>query len=326
MEYRCFGRSGLFASLAGMGCNTLGWWIDEARGTKVVQAALDAGVTLFDTADMYDDGTSERILGKALGRRRKDVTVVTKFGMKTASDRRDIPRGSRDHVVRSCEGSLKRLGTDHIDLYLHHAPDPRTPGAETLDGLDRLREQGKIRYGGCSNYAGWQIADAAWQADRTGIPGFVAAQNEWNLLSRDVEREVVPAARRFGLGVMPYYPLAMGLLSGKYARGRRPPRGTRLGGGEERHEALLRDASFDRVERLEAYARERGRSLLELAVGWLASHDTVATVICGATRASQVRANAAAVGAWRMTSAEMDEVAAVASAGSQGPGPERAEN
>ncbi len=312
MEFRRFGHSGLQVSLAGMGCNTLGWWVAEDQGTKVVHAALDAGVTLFDTADMYDDGTSERILGKALAGCRQDVAIVTKFGLKKASDQRDIPRGSRDYIIRSCEGSLSRLGTDYIDLYLHHTPDPTTPVAETLDALDRLIDQGKIRYYGCSNYRGWQIADAAWQADRLAVPRFVAAQNEWSLLARETEREVVPAARRFGLGVMPYFPLAMGFLTGKYAAGREAPASSRLASGEDRHAALLSQENFERLDRLSAYAADHGRTLLELAIGWLASHETVTTVICGATREDQVRANAAAVTAWRMTAGEVDDIAAIA--------------
>ena len=317
MELRCFGRSGLHASLAGLGCNTLGWWVDEAAGRKVVHAALDAGITLFDTADMYDDGTSERILGKALGARRQDAVVVTKFGMKTASDRRDIPRGARSYILRACEGSLKRLGSDYIDLYLHHAPDPMTPLDETLDALDRLIDQGKIRYGGCSNYAGWQIADAFRLTERSGRAPLVAAQNEWNLLARAVEAEVVPAARRFGLGVMPYFPLAMGLLTGKYSRGKAARTG-RLAGGEDRHRALLSDRNFARIERLQAHAARRGHSLLELAIGWLASRQEVASVICGATRPDQVKANAAAVAAWRMTGDEIAEIAEIASPGTAG--------
>lgn len=311
MEYRTFGNSGLHVSLAGMGCNTLGWWVGEAQGKKVVHAALDAGVALFDTADMYDDGTSEKILGKALGSNRKDVVVVTKFGMKKDSDQRDIPRGSRDYIIRSCEESLRRLKTDYIDLYLHHAPDPRTPVEETLDALDRLIDQGKIRYAGCSNYAGWQIADASWLARERSVAPFIAAQNEWNLFSRGIEEEVVPAAERFGLGIMPYFPLAMGLLSGKYVRGKRPSKSTRLGGGEERHNGMLSGANFDRMDRLDAFAAERGFSLLELAIGWLASHDVVSTVICGATKATQVKANAKAVTAWRMTSDEMTQIDAI---------------
>ncbi len=312
MEYRTFGNSGLQVTLAGMGCNTLGWHVDAEQGKKVVHAALDNGIALFDTADMYDDGTSETILGNALGPRRKDVTIVTKFGLKLASDQRDIPRGSRNYIIRSCEGSLKRLGTDYIDLYLHHAPDPLTPVAETLDALDRLIDQGKIRYYGCSNYSGWQIADAAWRAGKLGIPGFVAAQNEWSLFSRAVETEVVPAAHHFGFGFMPYFPLAMGLLSGKYRRGAAIPGNTRLSGDDPRYATLLSPANFERVERLRAYASEHGHSLLELAVGWLASHEVVTTVICGATRADQVRDNAGAVTAWRMSDSQVAEIAALA--------------
>ncbi|MCE2519149.1 MAG: aldo/keto reductase [Alphaproteobacteria bacterium] len=311
MEQRTFGHSGLQVSLAGMGCNTLGWWVGEDQGTRVVHAALDSGVGLFDTADMYDDGTSESILGKALAGRRQDVAIVSKFGLKTASDQRDIPRGSRDYIIRSCEGSLRRLATDYIDLYLHHAPDPLTPVAETLDALDRLIDQGKIRYYGCSNYKGWQIADAAWQADTLCVPRFIAAQNEWSLLARVTETEVVPAARRFGLGIMPYFPLAMGFLTGKYTAGGKPPESSRLASGQERHSTLLSEANFERLDRLGAYAAERGKSLLELAIGWLASHDTVTTVICGATREDQVRANAAAAGAWNMTAGEVDEIATI---------------
>jgi len=308
MEIRTMGRSGLAVSLAGMGCNTLGWWVDEAQGIKVVHAAMDAGIALFDTADCYDDGVSETILGKALGARRKDVVVVTKFGIETPWTRPNARRGGRDHIVRSCEASLKRLRTDWIDLYLHHVPDPLTPLEETLDALDRLVSQGKIRYAGCSNYKGWQIADAAWTAGDRHIAPFVAAQNEWNLFERGVEEEVVPACRRFGLGLMPYFPLAMGLLSGKYTRGKRPPKQTRLAGDDPRYAAMLSEANFDRVDRLDAFARAHGHSLLELAIGWLASHDVVSTVICGATRPAQARANAAAATAWRLTADELAEV------------------
>ena len=312
MEQRTFGRSGLQVSLAGMGCNTLGWWVGEGQGTRVVHAALDSGVALFDTADMYDDGTSESILGKALAGRRQDVAIVSKFGLKTESDQRDIPRGSRDYIIRSCEGSLRRLGTDYIDLYLHHAPDLRTPVAETLDALDRLIDQGKIRYYGCSNYRGWQIADAAWQADSRCVPRFVAAQNKWNLLARETETEVVPAARRFELGIMPYYPLAMGFLTGKYTADGKPPESSRLSAGEADRSSMLSAENFERLDRLASYAADHGKSLLELAIGWLASHDIVTTVICGATREDQVKANAAATGAWKMTASEVDEIATIA--------------
>jgi len=311
MEYRTMGRSGLTVSLAGMGCNTLGWWVDEAQGVKVVHGALDAGISLFDTADCYDDGVSETILGKALGKQRKDAVIVTKFGMATKFARPNARRGGRDHVIRSCEGSLKRLKTDWIDLYLHHAPDEATPVEETLEALDRLIAQGKIRYAGCSNYAGWQIADAAWTACDRRLQPFVSAQSEWNLFSRAIEKEVVPAARRFGLGIMPYFPLAMGLLSGKYSRGKRPAKSTRLAGDDPRYAAMLSEANFDKVDRLEAFAGAHGHNLLELAIGWLASHDVVSTVICGATRPGQAKANAAAVTAWRLSADEMAQVDAL---------------
>jgi len=314
MEFRTMGRSGLHVSLAGIGCNTFGWWIEEAPAKHVVDAALDHGVTLFDTADMYDDGRSETFLGKALGSRRHEAVIVTKFGMKKGSDQRDIPRGSRAYIIESCEGSLKRLGTDHIDLYLHHQPDPMSPITETLDAIDRLIDQGKIRYGGCSNYAGWQIADADWLARDGNLNHFVVAQNEWNLLERGIEEEVVPACRRFGLGIMPYFPLSMGLLSGKYKRGEQPSGDYRLGDDSERYRRHLSDANFDRVERLAAFAAEHGHSLLELAIGWLASQDVVATVICGATKPEQVAANAAAVTAWRLTADEMAAVDALLAA------------
>ena len=308
MEYRTMGRSGLQVSLAGVGCNTFGWWIEADQAKRVVDAALDSGITLFDTADMYDDGRSETFLGKALGKRRNDAVIVTKFGMKKGSDQRDIPRGSRSYIIDSCEGSLKRLGTDHIDLYLHHQPDPKTPIDETLDALDRLIETGKIRYAGCSNYAGWQVADAHWLAHDRRLNPFVVAQNEWNLLEREIESEVIPACRNYGIGVMPYFPLCMGLLSGKYKRGEQPSGDHRLGGDDARYRHLLSDESFDRIDKLTAYAAEHGHSLLELAIGWLASQEVVATVICGATRPEQIVANAAAVTAWRLTA---DDMAAV---------------
>ncbi len=308
MEFRNMGRSGLQVSLAGVGCNTFGWWIEEGPAKRVVDAALDNGITLFDTADMYDDGRSETFLGKALGKRRHDAVIVSKFGMKKDSDQRDIPRGSRGYIIESCEGSLKRLGTDHIDLYLHHAPDPTTPVEETLDALGRLIDAGKIRYAGCSNYAGWQIADAHWHADDRGLNPFIVAQNEWNMLERDIETEVVPACRNYGMGIMPYFPLCMGLLSGKYKRGEKPSGDSRLGGDDARYRALLSDETFDHIDKLAAFAADHGHSLLELAIGWLASQPVVSTVICGATRPEQIEANAAAVTAWRLSA---DEVAIV---------------
>ena len=305
MEYRTMGRSGLHVSVSGVGCNTFGWWIEQADAKRVVDAALDHGITLFDTADMYDDGRSETFLGKALGARRHEAVIVTKFGMKKGSDQRDIPRGSRAYIVESCEASLRRLGTDHIDLYLHHQPDPMTPVEETLDALDRLIGQGKIRYAGCSNYAGWQIADAHWLARDGRLNPFVVAQNEWNLMERDIEADVVPACRHYGMGIMPYFPLAMGLLTGKYKRDEQPSGDYRLGADSERYRRMLSEENFDHIEKLSAFAAEHGHSLLELAVGWLASQEVVSTVICGATKPEQIAANAAAATAWRLTPDDM---------------------
>ncbi len=308
MEYRTMGRSGLHVSLAGIGCNTMGWWIEEPEAKKVVHAALDSGVTLFDTADMYDDGRSETFLGKALGKKRHDAVIVTKCGMKRGADQRDIPRGARGYIIKSCEASLKRLGTDHIDVYLHHQPDPHTPIEETLDTFGTLIDQGKIRYAGCSNYAGWQVAHAHWLAREARSHPFIVAQNEWNLLEREIETEVVPACDHYGMGIMPYFPLAMGLLSGKYKRGKKTAKGNRLGGDDARYAAMLSDANFDRIDKLTAFAADHGHTLLELAIGWLASQPVVSTVICGATKPAQVKANAAAATAWRLTP---DEMAAV---------------
>ena len=314
MEYRNMGGSGLKVSLAGLGCNNFGRRLDQ-RGTRaVVDAALDTGLTLFDTADIYGGSLSETYLGRALGARRQDVVVVTKFGLpmlKGLGAREDVNRGSRRYAIAACEASLKRLGSDYIDLYLLHSPDPETPIAETLDAMSRLIDQGKVRYIGCSNFAGWRIADADWQARRDGSHRFIAAQNEWSLLERDIEAEVVPACERFGLGVMPYFPLASGLLSGKYKRGRKPPKGARLATDDDYYRALLSNADFTKIEALEAWAATRGHGLLELAIAWLASRPVVSTVIAGATKARQVKANVAATLGWRLDGDEMAAVDAI---------------
>jgi len=311
MEFRTMGGSGLKVSLAGLGCNNFGRRVDQ-RGTRtVVDAAIDAGITLFDTADIYGASLSEKYLGRALGARRQDVVVVTKFGLPMRAGlgaREDVNLGSRRYAIAACEASLGRLGSDYIDLYLLHTPDRETPIAETLDAMSRLVDQGKVRYIGCSNFAGWQIADADWQARSDGSQRFIAAQNEWSLLERDIEAEVVSACERFGLGIIPYFPLASGLLSGKYKRGRKPPKGARLAADDDYYRALLSDANFTKIEALEAWTAKRGHSLLELAIAWLTSRPVVSTVIAGATKARQVKANVAATLGWRLNG---DEIAAV---------------
>src|SRR2546421_5113981 len=310
MRYRRLGDSGLVVSVVGLGCNNFGSRIDAARTTEVVHAALDEGITLFDTADIYGNpaGSSEELLGKALGSRRDDVVVATKFGMDTrgANGPDWGARGSRRYIHRAVEASLRRLGTDHIDLYQLHTPDPATPIEETLQALDDLVRAGKVRYLGSSNFDGWQVADADWIARSGHLTRFVSAQNEYSLVTRDVEAELVPACERFGVGVLPFFPLASGLLTGKYKRGEPAPQGTRLAGGHRR----LATAPWDVIERLEGYAEKRGLSLLDVAIGGLAAKPTVASVIAGATRAEQVRANVAA-GRWQPSAedlAELDEI------------------
>ena len=304
MEHRRLGNSGLFVSEVGLGCNNFGGRIDEAGTRAVVHAALDAGIDLFDTADMYGGSLSEEFLGRALGGRRQDVILATKFGF-AMGEGPHRKGASRRYIVSALEASLSRLGTDYVDLYQIHFPDPHTPIDETLRALDDCVRDGKVRYVGCSNFASWQIADAHWTAARDRLNPFVSAQNLMSLLERDVLREVIPACEHFGLGMLPYFPLASGLLTGKYRRGEPAPEGTRL--GAPRAAGALSARNFDRAEALATFAEERGRSLLELAFGWLLSFPVVSSVIAGATSADQVHANVAAA-TMRLDDAEMKEV------------------
>ncbi|WP_412079160.1 aldo/keto reductase [Streptomyces xanthophaeus] len=293
MRYLSLGNSGLQVSAIGLGCNNFGSRLDAAATRAVVDAALDAGITLLDTADIYGGrGGSERHLGQALKGRRDQVVLATKFGF-AGVDMQYGPaagsRGGRAYVRRAVEESLRRLETDHIDLYQLHSPDPATPVAETLVALTELVAEGKIRYIGHSNLTGWQLAEAAHVARETGAAPFVSAQNEWSLLERSAERELVPAALHYGVGVLPYFPLANGLLTGKIRRGAPVPPGSRLEG----RDAYLTEERLDVVEALAALADKHGRSVLELAIGWLSAQPGCASVIAGATSAEQVRANAA---------------------------------
>ena len=294
MEYRRLGNTGLEVSALGLGCNNFGMRCDEAQTQAVVDKALDLGVNFFDTADIYGGrGGSETLLGKALGARRKDVVIATKF----AGPMGPAPLcqgGSKRYVHRAAEASLGRLGTDTIDLYQMHFPDAKTPIEETLDALDELVRQGKVRYIGCSNFAGWQLARAWHLATERGQSRFVSAQNHYNLLERKIRDELIPAATEYRTGVLPYFPLASGLLTGKYLRGVEPPAGTRLALWGERGAQQLSDANFDVVERLEGFASERGKALLDIALGWLLSQPVVSSVIAGATRPEQVESNARA--------------------------------
>ncbi len=306
MEYRRLGQSGLQVSVAGLGCNNFGMRIDYGAAERVTQAAIDAGVTLFDTADVYGRGASEEMLGRALGSRRHEVVIATKFAIPMGEG--PMQRGgSRSWIIEACEASLRRLGTDYIDLYQMHAPDDGTPIEETLRALDDLVRAGKVRYLGNSNFRGWQIADAHWTAETHHLTKFVSAQNHYNLLERGVEAEVAPAAERYGLGILPYFPLASGFLTGKYRRGEGAAEGTRLAAWG-RAESVLTEENFAVLDRLEGWAGERGHTVLELATGWLASQPQVASVISGATKPEQLDANVAAA-EWRLTADEVAEVA-----------------
>ena len=309
MSYRRLGASGLVVSVVGIGCNNFGRKLDADGTREVVDAAFDAGITLFDTADIYGTphGASEQCLGAALKGRRDEVVLASKFGMDMEGlNGNDFgARGSRRYIVRAVEASLRRLETDYLDLYQMHEPDPQTPIDETLAALDDLVRSGKVRYLGNSNFAGWQIADADWTARAGNLTPFVSAQNQYSLLQRGVEAEVVPACEHFGLGLLPFFPLDSGLLTGKYRRGEKPAAGTRL--AQERYRRWLDDADWDTIEALTAFGAERGHSLLDVAIAGLAARPAVTSVIAGATSAEQVQANAAA-GAWRLTA---DDVAAL---------------
>jgi aryl-alcohol dehydrogenase-like predicted oxidoreductase len=295
---RRLGDSGLAVSIVGLGCNNFGGRLDADQTKSVVEAALDAGVTLFDTADIYGGGQSEEFLGRALGSHRDEIVLATKFGMdmQGANGPDFGARGSRRYIRRAVESSLRRLGTEWIDLYQMHAPDGRTPIAETLDALSELVAEGKVRYIGNSNFAAWQVADAEWTARSQRSQRFISAQNNYSLLNRSVENELSPACDHFGIGILPYFPLASGLLSGKYRRDEPAPEGTRLA---SRPDALSAER-FDAVDKLEGFAKERGLSLLQVAIGGLAAQTAVASVIAGATKPEQVRSNVEA-GSWRPT-------------------------
>jgi aryl-alcohol dehydrogenase-like predicted oxidoreductase len=306
MTYRQLGPSGLTVSTVGLGCNNFGARMADEDVPRVVHAAIDAGITLFDTADVYGNrGGSETLLGQALRGRRDEVVVATKFGMDMGGSNGPDwgVRGSRRYIRLAVEASLRRLGTDWIDLYQMHAPDPATPVEETLAALTELVAEGKVRYLGSSNFAGWQVVDADWTARTKGLQPFVSAQNEYSWLSRGIETELVPALARTGQSLLPYFPLARGLLTGKYKRGQDAPAGTRLAGQPD----PLAAADFDAVEAVEKFAADRGVPVLHVAVGGLAAMATVGSVIAGATRVEQVEQNVAA-GLWQPTDEDLDEL------------------
>jgi len=307
MKQRPLGKSGLQVSLVGLGCNNFGGRIDLEASRKVVHKALELGITLFDTADIYGElGGSETILGQVLGDRRKDIVLATKFGMEM--DDAGVLRGaSRRYILSAVEASLRRLKTDWIDLYQLHTPDPLTSIEETLRALEDLIRQGKVRYIGCSNLPAWQVVEALWTARHLGFNAFVTCQDEYSLLVRNPERELLPAMQAYGLGLLPYFPLASGLLSGKYKRNKPMPDGARLTKTQRLADRYLTDVNWQIVERLEGFCAARGHSLLELAFSWLAARPMVSSVIAGATKPEQLEQNVKAVD-WALTPEDMTEI------------------
>jgi aryl-alcohol dehydrogenase-like predicted oxidoreductase len=306
LEIRNLGASGLRVSAIGLGCNNFGGRVDADATRKVIHKALDLGITLFDTADTYGErGGSETVMGQILGDDRKRIVLATKFGMPMDDEGVKVG-GSRRYIMSEVEDSLRRLRTDWIDLYQIHAPDPRTPIEETLRALDDLIRQGKVRYIGCSNMSAEQIMEAQRVSQAKGLHRFVACQNQYNLLSRHLEAEIIPSIEAHRLSLIPYFPLAAGMLTGKYRPGAAIPAGSRM---SHQHYAdeFLNDECFRIVAKLQQFSVQRGRSLLELAFGWLLSKPFVGCVIAGASTPEQVRQNAAAIG-WQLTAAEMTEV------------------
>lgn len=307
MEYKNLGRSGLQVSVVGLGCNNFGGRCDYDQSEKVVNQALDEGINLFDTADVYGgQGKSEEFLGRILKGRRDDAIIATKWGMKMGEGPH-TSGASRKYIVSAVEESLRRLQTDYIDLYQLHRPDASTPIEETLRALDDLVSAGKVRYIGHSNFAGWQAAEAHFVAEKRNFTPFISAQNEYNLLDRRIESELVPACNAYGVSILPFFPLASGFLTGKYRQGQDLPAGTRLANAGPMASRLLNDRNFETLGKLEAFAEARGKSMVDLAIGWLASLPHVGSVIAGATKPEQVTQNVAS-GSWKLSAEELAEV------------------
>ncbi len=306
MEYRRLGNSGLEVSVVGLGTNNFGGRMDAKQTDDVIKKAIDEGINMIDTSNSYGRTLSEEYIGKSV----KDVRDQVLLATKVASPMSDGPnmRGtSRKHIIDQAEQSLKRLDTDYLDLYQIHFPDQRTPIEETLRTLDDLVHQGKVRYIGCSNFASWQVAQAMETADALHLEPFVSAQPEYSMLDRRPEAELIPCCEAYGLGFLPFYPLASGFLTGKYKRGEAAPEGTRLARITARSEATLTDANYDLLEALESFTTERDHTMVELAFAWLLGHPVVSSVIAGATKVEQVADNAKAAD-WHLTPDDMEEI------------------
>lgn len=314
MQYRRLGASGLQVSAVGLGCNNFGGRTDLEGTRRVVDRAIERGVTLFDTADSYGNrGGSERFLGEVLGARRKEIVLATKFGMPMDDSGRKRG-GARRYLIGAVEDSLRRLRTDWIDLYQFHVADPLTPIEETLRALDDLVRAGKVLHIGWSNASAWQLVDAVWTSRSAGLERFISIQAEYSLLDRRIEADLIPAARASGVSILPFYPLAGGMLTGKYQSGAPMPEGARLTSMPKMQDRYMTAENWSRLATLETYCAARGRTVLEAAVGWLLAQDTVASVIAGATRPEQIDANVAAAD-WVMTDEEQREIGRIFAAG-----------
>jgi len=303
MEYRQLGRSGLQVSAIGLGTNNFGRRLDKRATDIVINHALDMGINMIDTANSYSGGLSEEFIGLALKGKRQKAIIATKVSSRM-SEGPNNAGNSRQHITAEVENSLKRLGTDYIDLYQIHWPDPNTPIEETLRTLDDLVRQGKIRYIGCSNFMAWQLCEAIWTSRTLGLASFVSIQPKYSIMDREIEAEMAPFCVDYGVGILPYYPLANGFLTGKYKRGEGTPEGTRLA---ESDRGMLTDENFDLLEALEAFAGKRDHTVLDLAFAWLLANPNVSSVIAGATKAEQVIGNAKSAG-WHLTKDDMDEL------------------
>ena len=309
MKLRQLGNSDLKVSEVGLGCNNFGRRIDLEQTGRVVDKAIELGINLFDTADVYGGSKSEEFLGELLGNRRKQIVLATKFGhpMEDSGTKQGASAG---YIVRAVEDSLARLKTDVIDLYQLHTPDPKTPMEETLTALDRLVKDGKVRYIGCSNLPAWQVVDSHWIAQTKSLSPFVSCQDEYSLVHRDPEKELLPMCAQFGMSLLPYFPLASGLLTGKYKRGEEAPEGTRFSSTQALADRYMNDKNWTAVEALSAFSQESGHTILDLAFGWLLSRPEVASVIAGATKPEQLEANAKA-GEWELSEDEKTKVAEI---------------
>ncbi len=305
MEYRRLGASGLQVSVVGLGGNTFGRHADERQTAQIISTALDGGVNFFDTANVYGAGVSETYLGKALHGQRDRALIATKVGMRMGAGPNESG-SSRKHIMASVQASLRRLDTDYIDLLQIHTFDPDTPLEETLSALNDLVHAGAVRYIGCSNYDARRLIKALWISDKYGWESFVSTQPEYNLLTREIERDLIPACVELGVGVIPYYPLAAGVLTGKYQPGQPAPENTR-GHNNPGFATRLTPDALDTAQRLDAWARERGHTVAELALAWLIAQPAVATVIAGARAPEQIRANALA-GEWKLTADDLQEI------------------